>query len=137
MDLPLGRLKFTTGGGSAGHKGLESILGEMPADFDRLRVGIGRPEKNFFVEKAADYVLAPFNSLENDKVNLTLDWASDLVRVWVIKNMAAAQMLGNRPEPAQKKKAKSAKSPEEAKTDDLNNSNNSNSDIKEVSLTAE
>ena len=45
LDLPTGKIRIRQGGGSAGHKGIESIiacLGDI--DFIRVRVGIGRPD---------------------------------------------------------------------------------------------
>ena len=44
LDLPLGRIRIRHGGGSGGHKGIESIIDWLESDsFLRLRVGIGRP----------------------------------------------------------------------------------------------
>ncbi len=44
LDLPLGKIRIRPGGGSAGHKGVESIITELGSqDFPRIRVGIGRP----------------------------------------------------------------------------------------------
>jgi len=44
LDLPLGKIRIRLGGGSAGHKGVESIIAELGnQDFPRIRVGIGRP----------------------------------------------------------------------------------------------
>ncbi len=44
LDLPLGKIRLRRGGGSGGHKGVESIISELGnRDFARLRVGIGRP----------------------------------------------------------------------------------------------
>jgi len=44
LDLPLGKIRIRRGGGSAGHKGVESIITELGSqDFPRIRVGIGRP----------------------------------------------------------------------------------------------
>jgi PTH1 family peptidyl-tRNA hydrolase len=42
-DLPLGQLRFRTGGGHGGHNGIRSILESIGPDFHRLKVGIGRP----------------------------------------------------------------------------------------------
>jgi PTH1 family peptidyl-tRNA hydrolase len=106
LDLPLGRIRFSKGGSSGGHKGLESIMSEISAPFDRLRFGIGRPPKDGFITKIIDYVLSPFSSLEDEKVDKTLAWSADLVRIWAVKNLAAAQMLGNRTERAPAKKPK-------------------------------
>ena len=44
LDLSLGEIRIRPGGGSAGHKGIESIITELDSqDFPRIRVGIGRP----------------------------------------------------------------------------------------------
>jgi len=44
LDLPLGKIRIRPGGGSAGHKGVGSIITELGSqDFPRIRVGIGRP----------------------------------------------------------------------------------------------
>jgi len=41
IDLPLGKIKIVKGRGSAGHKGVESIIKELSSkDFFRLRIGI-------------------------------------------------------------------------------------------------
>jgi PTH1 family peptidyl-tRNA hydrolase len=43
LDLPPGRMKMKQGGGSAGHKGVESIAQLLGTpDFFRLRIGIGK-----------------------------------------------------------------------------------------------
>jgi len=44
LDLSLGEIRIRPGGGSAGHRGIESIITELGSqDFLRIRVGIGRP----------------------------------------------------------------------------------------------
>jgi PTH1 family peptidyl-tRNA hydrolase len=68
LDLPLGRIRIKAGGGTAGHKGLESIAGALGTkDFLRLRIGIDKPTGS----DATDYVLGRFHTdeeviLEND-----------------------------------------------------------------------
>lgn len=45
LDLPLGRMKLKRGGGSNGHKGIDSTAEHLGSvEFLRLRLGIGRPE---------------------------------------------------------------------------------------------
>lgn len=55
LDLDPGRVKIKVGGGSGGHKGLESII-LMTGDrqFTRVRIGIGKPA---IPEMAQEYVL--------------------------------------------------------------------------------
>ncbi|MDR1608420.1 MAG: aminoacyl-tRNA hydrolase [Deltaproteobacteria bacterium] len=106
MDLPVGRIKVSKGGGAAGHRGVESLVEALPNTFDRLRFGVGRPPKNNFGHSNIDYVLGPFNSLESEAVDKALDWSADIIRIWLIKNLAGAQMLANRNEPRPTKKTK-------------------------------
>ncbi|GFM38373.1 aminoacyl-tRNA hydrolase [Desulfovibrio psychrotolerans] len=61
LDLPLGRMKFKTGGGLAGHNGLKSIAQHLGTrDFHRLRLGIGKPDH----PNTASYVLSRFSPQE-------------------------------------------------------------------------
>jgi len=70
LDLPLGRIRLARSGGSAGHKGVESVIRQLGHnDFPRLKVGVGRPEGD---NEVVDYVLSGFHSHE-------LDCLSDLV----------------------------------------------------------
>ncbi len=52
IDLPIGKIKIRTKGGTAGHNGVTSILTELKSDaFVRFRMGIGRgKESNGLVE---------------------------------------------------------------------------------------
>jgi len=60
LDLPLGRMKLKRGGGSNGHRGIESLVEHTGTDdFLRLRLGIGRPQYSADVAK---YVLEPFDA---------------------------------------------------------------------------
>ena len=59
IDLPLGALRIRPGGGSAGQRGLASIIEKLGTqDFPRLRVGVGRPPGQM---DAAAYVLRDFD----------------------------------------------------------------------------
>ena len=92
MDLPLGRLKLSLGGGSAGHKGLDSLINSLKADFCRLKIGIGRPAG---VESAC-YVLERFSSLELPIVEDTLELAAEAAMIWAGSGLAVAQNKVNR-----------------------------------------
>ena len=47
VDLPLGSMKIRFGGGSAGHKGVMSIMSSLGTEkFWRFRLGIGHPKRN-------------------------------------------------------------------------------------------
>lgn len=75
LDLPLGRLRLKRAGGTGGHNGLKSIVAECGGrDFDRLRVGIGRPEEGSIV----DWVLGDFPASEGAALD---DVLQDATRV--------------------------------------------------------
>src|ERR671914_1033642 len=60
VDLEPGRLQARFGGGLAGHNGLRSVAGHVgSADFLRLRVGVGRPERGD-PRPVSDFVLSRF-----------------------------------------------------------------------------
>ncbi len=70
MDLPPGRIRMKKGGSSAGHNGLKSIMGNLEsADFFRLYIGVGRPEKGGSV---VDHVLGDFTHEEQNLINEAL-----------------------------------------------------------------
>jgi PTH1 family peptidyl-tRNA hydrolase len=52
--LPLGTLRFSRSGSSAGHKGLASIIQHIGEDFPRLRIGIGAPRRPPAAEEGAE-----------------------------------------------------------------------------------
>ncbi|KKU94146.1 MAG: Peptidyl-tRNA hydrolase [Candidatus Jorgensenbacteria bacterium GW2011_GWA1_48_13] len=61
-DLALGRFKLSFGSGSAGHKGVQSVIDALKTkNFWRLRIGVRSPqEKNR--QKAEDFVLKTIKS---------------------------------------------------------------------------
>ena len=66
LDIPFGQIRIRTGGSSAGHNGLKSIMNLLGEDFGRIRVGVGpkQPEQM----DSADFVLAPFNKEQQTHV---------------------------------------------------------------------
>jgi PTH1 family peptidyl-tRNA hydrolase len=60
IDLPFGEVRTRLGGGLAGHNGLKSLKqGLGGADFQRVRVGVGRPDSTD-PEIVSSYVLGKF-----------------------------------------------------------------------------
>jgi PTH1 family peptidyl-tRNA hydrolase len=66
IDLPFGEVKMQFASGSAGHKGVESIISNLGSkEFWRIRVGVGRPTNAQPVE---DFVLSNFSDEELQKI---------------------------------------------------------------------
>jgi len=60
IDLDLGDVRAKWGGGLAGHNGLRSLRESLgTADFARVRIGVGRPERGDR-QPVADWLLRPF-----------------------------------------------------------------------------
>ena len=57
LDIGLGKVTVKFGGNSAGHNGIESIDKFIGKDYSRVRIGIGRPEREDMV---VDHVLDDF-----------------------------------------------------------------------------
>jgi PTH1 family peptidyl-tRNA hydrolase len=88
VDLPLGTVRIRPGGGSAGQKGMASIIERLGTqEFPRLRLGIGRPPGRM---EAADYVLQDFSAGEQELLKLTLDRAAEAALVFVAEGLEAA-----------------------------------------------
>jgi PTH1 family peptidyl-tRNA hydrolase len=78
LDLPLGQVQLKLGGGHGGHNGLRDIIAQLgTGDFQRLRIGIGRPPPG---DDPADYVLATFRPDERAAIDVALAEAERLAR---------------------------------------------------------
>jgi PTH1 family peptidyl-tRNA hydrolase len=94
LDLPLGNLKIKMGGGSAGHKGIESIITALGDDsFIRVRVGIGKPGQR---SETVNHVLSSFNKDEIKMVEDALGRAADAVLEIATRGVESAMNKFNR-----------------------------------------
>ena len=83
LDLPLGTIRIRQRGGTAGHNGMESILGALDTDeFLRVRLGIA-PDRE--VGDGAKFVLTPFRKAQEKTVVEVIETAADAVEV-IIKD---------------------------------------------------
>lgn len=88
LDLPFCVLRLRPGGGSAGQKGIASIIQQLGTpDFARMRLGIDRPPGRM---EAAAYVLQAFTQKEAQEVAELLDKAADAALTWVTDGLDAA-----------------------------------------------
>jgi len=94
LDLPLGKIRVVKGRGSAGHKGVESIIKELETkNFIRFRIGIqpiaGKPKN---VEK---FVLQKFNKTEGVIVKEVIKNSCLAIREFLEKGLERAMMKYN------------------------------------------
>lgn len=88
LDLPFCVLRLRPGGGSAGQKGIASIIQQLGTpDFARMRLGIDRPPGRM---DAAAYVLRAFTQKESQQVAELLDKAANAALTWVTDGLDAA-----------------------------------------------
>lgn len=81
VDLPVGRIRFRSSGGSGGQKGIKDIIMQIGSEkFSRLRIGIGRPPETVDM---ADYVLSGFTPEEKEKMDNSIQKGADAVLCWI------------------------------------------------------
>ena len=96
LDLPLGKIRIRHGGGSGGHKGINSIISELDSpDFTHLRVGIGHPPKNEGSAKSSDdeiinYVLGNFTPEEKQTMAQVIPRVSEAINCLLTEGLTAA-----------------------------------------------
>src|SRR3989344_3429851 len=81
IDLPLGKIKISIDSGSAGHKGVQSIIDTLGTkDFTRVRIGI-RPEPYNLQPKTLDrFVLQKFSKNEKEILKEVISTAVEKIR---------------------------------------------------------
>ena len=93
LDLPLGTIRLRPAGGSAGHKGMQSIFEQLGTEaFPRLRIGIGRPPGRM---DPADYVLQDFSQEELQMLEVVLGEAVDGIRLFIREGIQAVMTHSN------------------------------------------
>ena len=94
LDLQLGAIRIRQRGSSAGHNGMESILGALGTDeFLRIRLGIAPDRK---LGDSVKYVLTPFRKAQETVVGEILERAAQAVEVILKDGPAAAMNRFNR-----------------------------------------
>jgi PTH1 family peptidyl-tRNA hydrolase len=99
MDLSFGRIRIRTRGGSAGHRGLQSILSALGSEnFLRVRVGVGHPPVGV---DPIDYLLFPFSEEEAALLDPTLQRAAEAVKSILEEGVSRAMERFNRSQPGE------------------------------------
>lgn len=76
LDLECGCVRVKRDGGTAGHRGMDSVAACYGPAFTRVRVGIGHPVHG---EDVAAYVLAPFAGEQQEAATAAVQRAADAV----------------------------------------------------------
>ncbi len=88
VDLPFLTIRIRPGGGSAGQKGMASIINQLGTqEFARLRMGIGRPPGQM---NAADYVLQTFSRSEQEQLPAFFDRAVEAIECYLTDGLEMA-----------------------------------------------
>jgi PTH1 family peptidyl-tRNA hydrolase len=96
LDFSLGTLRIHTRRSSAGHNGIESIIGALDSqDFLRIRMGVAPEHK---LSDGKDYLLSPFRKAQMTTLDEMLDTAEEAVKAILKDGPAAAMNRFNRKE---------------------------------------
>ncbi|HTA23918.1 MAG TPA: aminoacyl-tRNA hydrolase [Terriglobales bacterium] len=96
LDFPLGTVRIHRNRSSAGHNGIESVIGALGTqDFVRIRMGVAPDRK---VEDGMTYLLSPFRKAQLKLVDPMIDLAAEVVEAILKDGPAAAMNRYNRKE---------------------------------------
>ena len=87
IDLPVGTIRISTNSGSAGHKGIDSIINAIGTkNFTRIRIGIlPKPEKPKNVDQ---FVLKKFTKEENEIIEQTIESSTRAIEMLLKEGLA-------------------------------------------------
>jgi PTH1 family peptidyl-tRNA hydrolase len=96
LDFPLGTVRIHRNRSSAGHNGIESVIGALGTqDFVRIRMGVAPDRK---LEDGMTYLLSPFRKAQLRVVDPMIDLAAEAVEAILKEGPAAAMNRYNRKE---------------------------------------
>ena len=83
LDTPVGQIRLRMKGSAGGHNGIKSIIQHVGTEeFNRIRVGIGRPPQG---KKVVDYVLEPFMKEEEGDILAAVRKSSEAAKCSVLE----------------------------------------------------
>lgn len=84
LDMEVSKLRLRSKGSAGGHNGIKSIIAHIGTqEFNRIKVGIGRPLKGMTV---ISHVMGQFNTEDNIAISLTLDRVVNAVNFYLQEN---------------------------------------------------
>lgn len=83
LDLPAGRIRLRQRGSAGGHNGIKSTIHHLGTqEFNRIRVGIGRPSNGMAI---TNYVLGRFAEEELGSIQEAAERSADACIEWIKK----------------------------------------------------
>jgi peptidyl-tRNA hydrolase, PTH1 family len=84
VALPLGKIRYQSGGGAGGQHGVENIIQMLGGNkgFDRLKIGVG-PDPGG--DRRADYVLSPIPEADRELKEKVLSLVVESIDMWVTR----------------------------------------------------
>ena len=90
LDMTVGKLRLRQKGSAGGHNGIKSIINYLKtSDFDRIKIGIGRPQPNTTV---IHHVLGDFSQEERIQIDLSLERTTDAIYDY-LQGMQFSQLM--------------------------------------------
>lgn len=84
LDMEVSKLRLRSKGSAGGHNGIKSIIAHIGTqEFNRIKVGIGRPLKGMTV---INHVMGQFTTEDNIAISLTLDRVVNAVKFYLQEN---------------------------------------------------
>jgi len=92
VDFPAGTMRIRLGGGTAGHRGVTSIMEALGTDkFWRFRLGVGRPGEELAKGRGvSEYVLEGFNHSDKGKIREMLKHSVKAIELGLQEDLDAA-----------------------------------------------
>ena len=84
IDLKQCKVRVKRGGGHGGHNGVRDIIKHIGNNFNRIRIGIGRPKKN---STGADHVLDNFSGDEKQNVEKITKSITESLSILISKDL--------------------------------------------------
>ncbi len=84
LDMEVGKIRFRQKGSAGGHNGIKSIIAHLGTqEFDRIKVGIGRPNGRMTV---INHVLGKFDKNDEIMISNTLDKVDNAIKYYLQTN---------------------------------------------------
>lgn len=97
IDLPLGKMKISKDRGSAGQKGVQSIINELKTkDFIRFRIGIKPTKQEIKIKNIEKFVLQKFNKDEEKIIKETIKKTAEAIEIAIKQDIEKAMNKFNK-----------------------------------------